>query len=274
MWTILKVFIIYVTISLLFYVLIFWPHSMWDLSSPTRGWTCTSCIGRWSLNHQTTREVPISMFWLYVLLTIEPFTELWYLLLILFFDFVGINTVSLSPFLPCISLPPFLSFISSGVFAPFAPVRTGCSLDLPDSLPLAFFLEKAMAPHSSTPAWKIPWTEEPGRLQSMGSLRVRNDWATSLSLSFTGEGNGNPLQCSCLENPRDGGAWWVAVYGVAQSRTRLKWLSSSSSSSSSSIFPSVDPSPDCLFSSEIFSFTFCRVRAIMTILALASSQEH
>ena len=50
------------------------------------------------------------------------------------------------------------------------------------------------------------------------------------SLSCIGEGNGNPLQCSCLENPRDGGAWWAAVYGVTQSRTRLKWLSSSSSS--------------------------------------------
>ena len=47
------------------------------------------------------------------------------------------------------------------------------------------------------------------------------------SLSCTGEGNGNPLQCSCLENPRDGGAWWAAVYGVTQSRTQLKWLSSS-----------------------------------------------
>ena len=46
-----------------------------------------------------------------------------------------------------------------------------------------------------------------------------------------GEGNGNPLQCSCLENLRDGGAWWAAVYGVAQSRTQLKPLSSSSSSS-------------------------------------------
>ena len=44
-----------------------------------------------------------------------------------------------------------------------------------------------------------------------------------------GEGNGTPLQCSCLENPRDGGAWWAAICGVAQSRTRLKWLSSSSS---------------------------------------------
>jgi len=47
------------------------------------------------------------------------------------------------------------------------------------------------------------------------------------SLSCIGEGNGNPLQCSCLENPRDRGAWWAAVYGVAHGRTRLKWLSSS-----------------------------------------------
>ena len=50
------------------------------------------------------------------------------------------------------------------------------------------------------------------------------------SVSCIGEGNGNPLQCSCLENPRDGEAWWAAVYGVAQSRTRLKRLSSSRSS--------------------------------------------
>ena len=56
------------------------------------------------------------------------------------------------------------------------------------------------------------------------------------SLSCIGEGNGNPLQCSCLENSRDRGAWGAAVYGVAQSRTRLKWLSSSSSSSSNSSF--------------------------------------
>ena len=93
------------------------------------------------------------------------------------------------------------------------------------------YLEKAMASHSSTLAWKIPWTEEPGRLQSMGSLRVRHDWAISLSLSCVGEVNGNALQCSCLENPRDGGAWWAALCGVTQSRTRLKSLSSSSSSS-------------------------------------------
>ena len=56
-------------------------------------------------------------------------------------------------------------------------------------------MEKALTPHSSTLAWKIPWTEEPSRLQSMGSLRVGHDWATSLSLSCIGEGNGNPLQC-------------------------------------------------------------------------------
>ena len=90
-------------------------------------------------------------------------------------------------------------------------------------------MEEAMAPHSSTLAWKISWTEEPGGLQSMRSWRIGHDWATSLSLSCIGEGNGNPLQCSCLENPRDGGAWWAAVYGDAQSRTRMKQLSSSSS---------------------------------------------
>ena len=91
--------------------------------------------------------------------------------------------------------------------------------------------QKAMAPHSSTLAWKIPWTEEPGRLQSTGSLELDTTERLHFhfSLSCIGEGNGNPLQCSCLENPRDGRAWWAAFYGVAQSRTRLKRLSSSSS---------------------------------------------
>ena len=79
-----------------------------------------------------------------------------------------------------------------------------------------------MAAHSSILVWKIPLTKEPGGLLSMGVLQ---SW-TRLNVD-TGEGNGNPLRCSCLENPRDGGAWWAAVYGVAQSRTQLKRLSSS-----------------------------------------------
>ena len=59
-------------------------------------------------------------------------------------------------------------------------------------------------------------------------FRVKLQNWQNLIFPSTGEGNGNPLQCSCLENPRDGRAWWAAVYGVAQSRTQLKWLSSSS----------------------------------------------
>ena len=69
-------------------------------------------------------------------------------------------------------------------------------------------------------AWKIPWAEEPGRLQSIGSRRVRTERLYfHFSHSCIGGGNGNLLQCSSLDNPRDGGAWWAAVYGVAQSQT-------------------------------------------------------
>ena len=87
--------------------------------------------------------------------------------------------------------------------------------------------------HSSALAWKIPWTEEPGGCSPWGCKEL--DMTEQLHFHFsppcTEEGSGNPLQCSCLENPRDGGAWWAAIYGVAQSRTRLKQLSSSSNSS-------------------------------------------
>ena len=74
-----------------------------------------------------------------------------------------------------------------------------------------------------------PW----GRLGSDTTERLHFHF----SLSCIEEGNGNPLHCSCLENPRDGGAWWAAVYGVAQSRTRLKRLSSSSSMENSVVIP-------------------------------------
>ena len=124
----------------------------------------------------------------------------------------------------------------SGDTIPHAYGNNSCGRDVaPSCGGLVTLPEKAMAPYSSTLAWKTLWTEEPGRLQSMRSLRVGHDSVTSLSLSCIGEGNGNPFQCSCLENPRDGGAWWAAVYGVAQSRTRLKRLSSSSSSSNSPV---------------------------------------
>ena len=89
-----------------------------------------------------------------------------------------------------------------------------------------------MAPHSTTLDWKIPWAEEPGGLQSLGSLRIGHDWATSLSL-FTfmhWRRKWQPTPVFLPGEPRDGGAWWAAVYGVTQSRTRLKRLSSSSSS--------------------------------------------
>ena len=74
-----------------------------------------------------------------------------------------------------------------------------------------------METHSSIFSWRIPGTEEPGGLPSVGLH------------ACIGEGNGNPLQYSCLENPRDGGAWWAAISGVTQSRILRKRLSSSSS---------------------------------------------
>ena len=77
-----------------------------------------------------------------------------------------------------------------------------------------------MATHSSTLAWRIQGMEEPGGLLSMGSQRVGHDWSDLACMhACIGEGNGNPLQHSCLENPRDGGAWWAAVCGVAESDT-------------------------------------------------------
>ena len=73
-----------------------------------------------------------------------------------------------------------------------------------------------MAPHSSTLAWKIPWTEEPGGLPSMGSLRVRHDFTFTFTFHFHAleKEMATHSWCSCLENPRDSGAWWAAVYGV------------------------------------------------------------
>ena len=100
--------------------------------------------------------------------------------------------------------------------------------------PYTIQLEKAMAPYTSTLAWKIPWMEKPGRLQSMGSLRVGHDWATSLSL-FTFMHWRRKRQPTPMFLPGESqgrGAWWAAISGVAESQTWLKRLSSRSSSRS------------------------------------------
>ena len=125
------------------------------------------------------------------------------------------------------------------LFLGFAGTKPGLT-DLKTSLPGIYgslklhSWEKAMAPHSRTLAWKIPWTEEPGGLQSMRSLRVGHDWATSLSL-FTfmhWRRKWQPTPVSLPGESQGQGSLGAAVYGVAQSQTRLKRLSSSSSKAS------------------------------------------
>ena len=93
-----------------------------------------------------------------------------------------------------------------------------------------------------------PW----GREESNRTERLHFHF----SLSCIGEGNGNPLQCSCLENPRDGGAWWAAVSGVSQSRTRLKWLSSSSSRTSETVLLDNKPLTNVLLSKIILCYSW------------------
>ena len=86
--------------------------------------------------------------------------------------------------------------------------------------------EKEMATHYSILAWRIPGTEEPGGLLSMGSHSIGHEWSNLACMhACIGEGNGNPLQYSCLEIPVGGGAWWAAIHRVAQSQTRLRRLS-------------------------------------------------
>ena len=111
-------------------------------------------------------------------------------------------------------------------------VRIYCSFDYPSiSLILAIVTFRRRQ-------WQPSPVLLPGKSHGRRSLVGCGPWGREgsdmterlpfhFSLSCTGEGNGNPLQCSCLENPRDEGAWWAALYGVAQSLARLKWLSSS-----------------------------------------------
>ena len=117
----------------------------------------------------------------------------------------------------------------------------------------------AMAPHSSTLAWK------PHGRRSLVGCSPWGHWGSDtiqrlhfcFSLSCIGEGNGNPLQCACLENPRDGGAWWAAVSGVTQSQTRLKWLSSSSCT---------PPYTGFFFLNELYLYTLCPINTGISLL--------
>ena len=115
--------------------------------------------------------------------------------------------------------------------------RTTCSPARQASLPTGFSRQEYWAGSHSLRRrqWHPTPVLLPGKSHGQRSLEGCNPWGCwgsdtterlhfHFSLWCIGEGNGNPLQCSCLENPRDGGAWWAAIYGVAQSQTRLKWL--------------------------------------------------
>ena len=114
----------------------------------------------------------------------------------------------------------------------YLPVPNGLFASLVLWLTPISCLKKEMATHCNILAWRIPWTDEPGGLLSVGSHSETRLKRRSMHACI-GEGDGNPFQCSCLENPRDRGAWWAAVYGITHSWTPLKQLSSSSSNISS-----------------------------------------
>ena len=137
-------------------------------------------------------------------------------------------------------------------------------------------MEKAIATHSRTLAWKIPWTEEPGRLQTMVSLRVGHDWETSLSRIREGNGTTPVL----LPGESQGqGAWWAAVYGITQSWTRLKRLSSSSILTNKDVF---EPSYDLTFMTQNCNYIctkssinqhFYKMKSITIIFSLSKKPQ-
>ena len=136
---------------------------------------------------------------------------------------------------PCIFFPlsPKLFFLDSLAF--YQSHHHSCGIDLST----IFYLLNKNLYNVCQMQWHPTPVLLPGKSHGQRSLVGCSPWGCeeldtterlhfSFSLTCIGEGNGNPLQCSCLENPRDRGAWWAAVYGVAQSQTRLKRLSSSS----------------------------------------------
>ena len=164
---------------------VFWLQGMWDLSSLTGDQTCTPCIERWSLNHWTTREVlrlflsviEMSDFYCWIAYCSFQFCQFCFMyfraLLLHVYTFIMCIFSwysDSSVIIRCLSLSLVTFFV-------FKSLLSDINIAIP-----ALYVEKAMAPHSSSLAWKIPWTEEPDGLQSMGSRRVGHNWATSLSL--------------------------------------------------------------------------------------------
>ena len=214
---------------------VFWLQGMWDLSSLTGDQTCTPCIERWSLNHWTTREVlrlflsviEMSDFYCWIAYCSFQFCQFCFMyfraLLLHVYTFIMCIFSwysDSSVIIRCLSLSLVTFFV-------FKSLLSDINIAIP-----ALYVERQWHP---TPVLL------PGKSHGRRSLMGCSPWGLEesdtterlhfhFSLACIGEGNGNPLQCSYLENPRDRGAWWAVVYGVAQSRTRLKQLSSSSSS--------------------------------------------
>ena len=162
-----------------------------------------------------------------------------------------------SPTLGIDSLFLRISLWNAGMLIPWLGIELcplhwehGVLMTGPTRMSLVFLILRVSSGVSRRRQWHLTPVLLPGESHGRRSLEGCSPWGRwgsdtterlhfHFSLSCIGEGHGNPLQCSCLENPRDGGAWWAAVYGVAQSRTPLKQLSSSSSGVSSlkSYFP-------------------------------------
>ena len=181
-----------------------YSHSMWDLGSLTREWACVPCIARQILNHWTIREVPapneIMDLDIEHTEVMTPHSILWLLM-------EGHN----------VTCEMFLPKNQTWIWSSLKTIGWPTTSWGPD-LACCLFLWIKLCWNTATP---IYWSS------CNRDHMVLKAWNIYCLTFISGEGNGNPLQYSFLENPRDRGAWWAAIYGVAQSRTRLTQLSSS-----------------------------------------------
>ena len=195
--------------------------ALWHMgSSWTRDRIPVLCIGRWAVRHWTTREVPC-----YFILDLKSCHLPWYknkpfLWASWYFP--------LSHF--CLVFISFCSTLTSFIYSINWPTVKCWVLYFSNKLEIALDLEDSLCGIYWRRQWQPTPVLVPGKSHGQRSLVGYSPWGREesdtterlhfhFSLSCIGEGNGNPLQCSCLENPGDGGAWWAAVYGVAQSDT-------------------------------------------------------